>query len=79
MPPEPSWSRSTPICSRPVFLIYGDSHKCKITRPLLQKAPNIFVLQVFGVKQMHAVKVTVDMKKPEVFDIEPIRNEVLAN
>ena len=64
---------------KPVLLIYGDSHKYKITRPLPKKAPNVLALQVFGAKQMHAVKVTVDTKKPEVFGIEPIKNKALAN
>ena len=64
---------------KPVLLIYGDSHKYQITRPLPKKAPNVRALQVFGARQMHAVKVTVDTKKPEVFGIEPIKNKALAN
>ncbi len=64
---------------KPVLLIYGDSHKYKITRPLPKKAPNVLALQVFGAKQMHAVKVTVDTKKTEVFGIESIKNKALAN
>ncbi len=64
---------------KPVLLIYGDSHKYRITRPLPKKAPNVLALQVFGARQMHAVKVTVDTKKPEVFGVEPIKNKALAN
>ena len=64
---------------KPVLLIYGDSHKYQITRPLSKKAPNVLALQVFGAKQMHAVKVTVDTNKPAVFDIRPIKNKALAN
>ncbi len=64
---------------KPILLIYGDSHKYQITRPLSKKAPNVLALQVFGAKQMHAVKVTVDTVKPAVFDIQPIKNKALAN
>ena len=72
-------SRKAAAFKKPVLLIYGDSHKYQITRPLPKKAPNVRALQVFGAKQMHAVKVTVDTKKPEVFGIEPIKNKALAN
>ena len=64
---------------KPVLLIYGDSHKYQITRPLSKKAPNVLALQVFGAKQMHAVKVMVDTNKPAVFDVQPIKNKALAN
>ncbi len=64
---------------KPVLLIYGDSHKYKATRPFPEKAPNVVALQVFGAKQMHAVKVMVDTNKPEVFDIRPIKNKALGN
>ena len=64
---------------KPVLLIYGDSHKYQITRPLSKKAPNVRALQVFGGKQMHAVKVMVDTNKPAVFAIQPIKNKALAN
>ena len=64
---------------KPVLLIYGDSHQYKITRPFPKIAPNVVALQVFGARQMHAVKVTVDIKKPEVFGIEPIKNKALGN
>ena len=63
---------------KPVLLIYGDSHKYRITRPFPKKAPNVVALQVFGAKHMHAVKVKVDTNKPEVFDIRPIKNKALA-
>ncbi len=64
---------------KPALLIYGDSHKYGTMRPFPKKAPNVVALQVFGAKQMHAVKVTVDTNKPEVFGIEPIKNKALAN
>lgn len=64
---------------KPVLLIYGDSHKYRITRPFPKKAPNVVALQVFGAKEMHAVKVTVDTNKPAVFDIQPIKNKALKN
>ncbi len=64
---------------KPVLLIYGDSHKHRITRPLQKKAANLLALEVFGAKHMHAVKVMVDIKKPGVFDIRPIKNKALAN
>ncbi len=64
---------------KPVLLIYGDSHKYQITRPLSKKASNVRALQVFGAKQMHAVKVMVDTNKQEVFAIQPIKNKALAN
>lgn len=63
---------------KPVLLIYGDTHVYDIMRPFRKKAPNVVALQVFGAKHMHAVKVTVDTNKPEVFDIEPIKNKALA-
>ncbi len=64
---------------KPVLLIYGDSHKYQITRPLPKKAPNVLALEVFGAKHMHAVKVMVNTNKPAVFDIRPIKNKALAN
>ncbi|MDE0332857.1 MAG: hypothetical protein OXL41_13425 [Nitrospinae bacterium] len=64
---------------KPILLIYGDSHKYKTTRPFQKKAPNVVALQVFGAKQMHAVKVTVDTNKPAVFDIQPVKNKALTN
>ncbi|MCY3822921.1 MAG: hypothetical protein OXG62_03510 [Nitrospinae bacterium] len=64
---------------KPVLLIYGDSHKYQITRPLPKKAPNVLALQVFGAKQMHAVKVMVDTGTSGVFAILPVMNKALAN
>ena len=64
---------------KPVLLIYGDSHKYQITRPLPKKAPNVLALEVFGAKHMHAVKVMVNTNKPAVFDIRPIKNKALVN
>ena len=67
------------VFKKPVLLIYGDSHKYKSTHPFPKKAPNLRALQVFGAKQMHAVKVTVDTSKAEVFAIQPIKNKALSN
>lgn len=64
---------------KPVLLIYGDSHKYRITRPFRKKAPNVVALQVFGAEQMHAVKVMVDTRTSGVFAILPVMNKALAN
>ena len=71
--------RKAAAFKKTVLLIYGDSHKYQITRPLQKKAANLLALEVFGAKRMHAVKLMVDTKKPEVFAIQPIKNKALAN
>jgi hypothetical protein len=59
---------------KPVLLIYGDSHKFRVTRPFPKTAPNITGLEVFGSSDMHAVKVSVDTDDLAVFGFTPVYN-----
>ena len=59
---------------RPVLLIYGDSHSFTIHRPFRRAAPNLTALQVFGERDMHAVRVMVDTEDPAVFAFAPLLN-----
>jgi len=62
----------------PVLLIHGDSHRFVIDRPFRnergQQIPNLWRLEVFGAREMHAVKVRVDPGASGVFGFTPIWN-----
>ncbi len=60
--------------ARPVLLVYGDSHSFLIHRPFRRTAPNLIALQVFGARDMHAVRIAVDPEAPEVFSFAPLFN-----
>mgnify|MGYP000238812135 CR=1 FL=1 len=59
---------------KPVLLIYGDAHKFMIDKPLKSAdgkvLDNFTALQVFGDRDMHAVKISIDHSKPQLFVIE---------
>jgi hypothetical protein len=58
-----------------VLLVHGDTHFFKVDKPLYSPTkilPNLTRLQTFGSPNLHWVKVTVDGKRQNVFDIEPV-------
>jgi len=58
-----------------VLLVHGDTHFFKVDKPLYSPTkvlPNLTRLQTFGSPSLHWVKVTVDEKRPTLFDIEPV-------
>lgn len=58
-----------------VLLVHGDTHFFKVDKPLYSPTkvlPNLTRLQTFGSPNLHWVKVTVDEKRPSLFDIEPV-------
>jgi hypothetical protein len=59
---------------KPVLLVYGDSHIFRVTRPFPKTAPNITGVEVFGAKDMHAVRVRVDTEDLAVFGFAPVYN-----
>ncbi len=61
----------------PVLLIHGDSHSFTIHRPFRRTAPNLTALQVFGARDMHAVRVMVDPDDPAVFAFAPLLNPAI--
>ena len=59
---------------KPVLLIHGDGHVFGFDRPLRRTAPNLFALEVFGAPDMHAVEITADPARPEIFSFAPLLN-----
>lgn len=58
-----------------VLLVHGDTHFFKMDKPLYSPSkvlPNLTRLQTFGSPVNHWVKVTVNLKSPEVFTIRPV-------
>lgn len=58
-----------------VLLVHGDTHAFKIDKPLYgpsRMLTNLTRLQAFGSPHIHWVKVNVDTRRPNVFDIEPV-------
>lgn len=58
----------------PVLLIHGDGHVFGLDRPFRRTAPNLFAVEVFGAPDMHAVEITADPARPEIFSFAPILN-----
>ncbi len=63
---------------RPVLLIFGDSHIFRIFRPFKRSAPNITALEVYGARNMHAVKITVRPNDAFPFTFQPLLNPALG-
>jgi hypothetical protein len=58
-----------------VLLVHGDTHFFKMDKPLYSPSkvlPNLTRLQTFGSPVNHWVKVSVNVKSPEVFTIRPV-------
>ncbi|MCC5929767.1 MAG: metallophosphoesterase [Cyclobacteriaceae bacterium] len=59
---------------KPVLVIYGDHHKFMVDKPMRTEDKKVVVnytaVQVFGDRDMHAVKFTIDQNNPQVFVIE---------
>jgi hypothetical protein len=58
-----------------VLLVHGDTHFFKFDKPLYSPAkvlPNLTRLQTFGSPLIHWVRVTVDVKDPNVFVVHPV-------
>lgn len=60
--------------SRPVLLVYGDSHVFRMFRPFPTRAPGIMALETFGAQTMHAVEIMVDPGAGYPFAIRPLIN-----
>lgn len=58
---------------KPVLLIYGDFHRFMVDKPLVDDQrkvlTNFTAVQVFGDRDMHAVKVKVSPENPNLFEI----------
>lgn len=54
---------------RPVVLVYGDSHTCRIDKPKIseQRLLNFTRVETFGSPDAHWVRASVDTRDPEVF------------
>ena len=65
---------------KPVLLIHGDSHVFRIDQPFTSANPdrknqvldNVTRLEVFGAPDVHAVRITVDLERPEIFGFAPL-------
>lgn len=58
-----------------VLLVHGDTHFYKVDKPLNDQAhllENLTRLETFGSPNLHWVKVSVDVDKPNVFGFEPV-------
>ena len=58
-----------------VLLVHGDTHFFKLDKPLYSPTrllPNFTRLQTFGSPLIHWVRVTVDLKNPNLFAIQPV-------
>lgn len=59
---------------KPVMVIYGDHHKFMVDKPMRNEDKKVVVnytaVQVFGDRDMHAVKISIDKKNPQVFVVE---------
>lgn len=58
-----------------VLLVHGDTHAFKMDKPLYgpgRMLTNLTRLQGFGSPHMHWVRVKVDTRRPNVFEIEPV-------
>ena len=58
-----------------VLLVHGDTHFFKMDKPFYSPSkvlPNLTRLQTFGSPVNHWVKVSVNLKWPEVFTIRPV-------
>lgn len=65
---------------RPVLLVHGDQHRFVIDKVLRNPANKRIIekftrLQVFGDRDMHAVRITVDPKAPEIFSFRTMMIE----
>jgi hypothetical protein len=58
--------------TKPVLLVFGDSHTYKTFKPFPNTAPNISALEVYGDKDMRAVAVTVDTSLTDMFSYQAI-------
>jgi hypothetical protein len=58
---------------KPVLLVYGDFHRFMIDKPLVDEdrkvLTNFTAVQVFGDRDMHAVKIKINPKNPNLFEI----------
>jgi len=52
--------QQTNLLNKPVLLIHGDTHQFRMMRPFIEKSPQLFAMQVFGDRNMHAVKISVN-------------------
>lgn len=58
-----------------VLLVHGDTHFFKVDKPLFSPTkllPNLTRVQTFGSPAIHWVRVTVEPKNPNVFNIQPM-------
>ena len=63
--------------SKPVLLVFGDSHVFKQFRPFPKSAPNVLAVEVFGARHMHAVEISVDTTQRGVFSVAPFLNPAM--
>lgn len=68
-------TRGAAVFNKPVLVVYGDFHFFEV-RPFLdlKKRPvaNVTRLQVYGDRQVHAVRIRVDPQDPALFNIAPL-------
>jgi hypothetical protein len=62
---------------KPTLFIHGDTHLFRIGKPLMSKKKRRFFdnftrVEVFGDPDTHWVRITVDVKKPGLFTVEPV-------
>lgn len=58
-----------------VLLVHGDTHFFKLDKPLYSPSkllPNLTRLQTFGSPSLHWIKVTVDTRTEQVFQVQPV-------
>lgn len=60
--------------TKPVLLVYGDSHVYRESRPFPNSAPNVLALEVPGEAAMHAVEITADPATTGVFSTVFVAN-----
>ncbi len=83
--PNPGFSRflkqlreRTLAYGKPVLLTHGDSHYYRVDKPLMRKGTerdsieNFTRLEVFGSRNMHAVRIDVDPSSPQVFSMSQL-------
>lgn len=60
---------------KPVLLLYGDQHRFMVDQPLRDNSgrtlTNFTAVQVFGDRDMHAVRISVNPENPNLFLIDP--------
>ena len=60
--------------SKPVLLIFGDSHVHKVFQPFPKFTPNVTAVEVYGHHDMHAVEIKIDTSSTKPFTFKPVWN-----